>query len=54
MGAAQASGVVYNILARNAGDRTAEELAALRERVKADYLEQTDSVDPLKEWLRGG
>lgn len=42
MGAAQASGVVYNILARNAGDRTEAELTALRERVKRDYTEQTD------------
>lgn len=52
MGAAQASDVVFNILARGARDRPAdpsaagaakaEELAALREKVKRDYLEQTD------------
>ncbi len=42
MGAAQASDVVYNILARSAKDRPAEELAALREKVKNGYLEQTD------------
>jgi acetyl-CoA carboxylase carboxyltransferase component len=42
MGAAQASDVVFNILARGAKDRPAEELAALREKVKHDYLEQTD------------
>lgn len=42
MGAAQASDVVYNILARSAKDRPPEELAALREKVKTDYLEQTD------------
>jgi 3-methylcrotonyl-CoA carboxylase beta subunit len=42
MGAAQASDVVYNILARGAKDRPAEELTALREKVKQDYLEQTD------------
>lgn len=42
MGAAQASDVVYHILARGATDRTADELAALREKVKRDYTEQTD------------
>ncbi len=43
MGAAQASDVVYNILARSAAkDRSPEELAALREKVKQDYVEQAD------------
>ena len=42
MGPAQAADTVFNILARGAKDRPAEELAALRERVKADYIEQTD------------
>ena len=43
MGAAQASDVVYNILARSAGtERTESELAELRQRVKQDYLEQAD------------
>jgi acetyl-CoA carboxylase carboxyltransferase component len=42
MGAAQASDVVYNLLARGAKDRSAEELEKLRERVKQDYVEQTD------------
>ena len=42
MGPAQASDVVYNILARGVKDRPAEELAALREKVKQDYVEQTD------------
>jgi 3-methylcrotonyl-CoA carboxylase beta subunit len=42
MGAAQASDVVFNILTRSAQDRPAEELAALREKVKQDYIEQTD------------
>ena len=42
MGAAQASDVVYNILARGAKDRSKEELDALRERVKQDYTEQAD------------
>lgn len=43
MGAAQASDVVYNILARaSANERTADELAALRERVKQDYVAQAD------------
>jgi len=42
MGAAQASDVVFKILARSASERSAEELAALRERVKQDYVEQAD------------
>jgi acetyl-CoA carboxylase carboxyltransferase component len=42
MGAAQASDVVYRILARGATDRSAEELAALREKVKRDYVGQAD------------
>jgi 3-methylcrotonyl-CoA carboxylase beta subunit len=42
MGAAQASDVVYNILARGGGDRSAEDLAALREQVKRDYIAQAD------------
>ena len=43
MGAAQASDVVYNILAKSSKqERTKEELAALRERVKAGYIEQAD------------
>jgi acetyl-CoA carboxylase carboxyltransferase component len=42
MGAAQASDVVFKILTRNAKDRSPEELAALRERVKQDYVEQAD------------
>jgi acetyl-CoA carboxylase carboxyltransferase component len=42
MGATQASGVVYNILARSSGERTEAELAELREKVKRDYTEQTD------------
>jgi 3-methylcrotonyl-CoA carboxylase beta subunit len=42
MGAAQASSVVYDILTRGASDRPPEELAALREKVKRDYTEQTD------------
>jgi 3-methylcrotonyl-CoA carboxylase beta subunit len=42
MGAAQASDVVYNILARGAKDRPKEELDQLREQVKRDYTEQTD------------
>jgi acetyl-CoA carboxylase carboxyltransferase component len=41
MGAAQASDVVYNILARGAKDRPADELAKLREQVRQDYVEQT-------------
>jgi 3-methylcrotonyl-CoA carboxylase beta subunit len=43
MGPAQASDVVYNILARSsAKTRSPEELAALRETVKRDYLEQAN------------
>jgi acetyl-CoA carboxylase carboxyltransferase component len=42
MGAAQASDVVYYFLARGARDRPAAELAQLREKVKQDYVEQTD------------
>ncbi len=43
MGAAQASDVVFNILAKSSKqERTKEELAALREQVKRDYTEQTD------------
>ena len=42
MGAAQASEVVFNLLSRGDTTRTPEQLAALRERVKQDYLEQTD------------
>jgi acetyl-CoA carboxylase carboxyltransferase component len=42
MGAAQASDVVYNILARGAADRPEAELAALREKLKQTYTEQTD------------
>jgi 3-methylcrotonyl-CoA carboxylase beta subunit len=42
MGAAQASDVVFKILTRNAGNRPAEDLAALREQVKKDYVEQAD------------
>jgi len=43
MGAAQASDVVFNILTRsNAAERTPEELAALREKIKSDYVEQAD------------
>jgi acetyl-CoA carboxylase carboxyltransferase component len=42
MGAAQASDVVFKILARNAKERTPDELEALRERVKQDYVEQAD------------
>lgn len=42
MGAAQASDVVYQLLTRGGGDRSAEDLAALREKVKRDYVEQTD------------
>ena len=42
MGAAQASNVVYDILARAASDRSTDELAALREKLKHDYTEQTD------------
>jgi 3-methylcrotonyl-CoA carboxylase beta subunit len=42
MGAAQASDVVFKILTRNAKDRTPDELEALRERVKKDYVDQAD------------
>ncbi|MBA2431328.1 MAG: acyl-CoA carboxylase subunit beta, partial [Chthoniobacterales bacterium] len=44
MGAAQASDVVFSILARSRGDKKAspEELEELRARVKASYEEQTD------------
>ena len=43
MGAAQASDVVFNILTRsNTAERTPAELAALREQVKQDYVEQAD------------
>ena len=43
MGAAQASDVVFNILARSsAQERTPEELARLRDQVRRDYVEQTD------------
>ncbi len=42
MGAAQASDTVFKILTRNAKDRTAAELEALRARVKEDYAEQAD------------
>lgn len=43
MGAAQASDVVFNILAKSSKEpRTPEQLAALREQVKAGYIEQAD------------
>ena len=42
MGAAQASDVVFSILARGAKDRPAAELAQLREQVKQNYVEQAD------------
>ena len=43
MGAAQASDVVFNILAKSSKkERSPEELAALREQVKQNYVEQTD------------
>lgn len=43
MGAAQASDVVFNILAKSSKqERTPEELAKLRAQVKAGYVEQTD------------
>ena len=43
MGAAQASDVVFNILAKSGkGERSADELATLREQVKQGYVEQTD------------
>lgn len=40
MGAAQASDVVFNILARGAKDRSADELAQLRAQVKQSYVDQ--------------
>lgn len=43
MGAAQASDVVFNILAKSSKEpRTPAQLAALREQVKSGYIEQTD------------
>lgn len=42
MGAAQASDVVYHILARAAKDRPKEELDRLRQQVKENYTEQAD------------
>ncbi|HVZ65496.1 MAG TPA: acyl-CoA carboxylase subunit beta [Lacunisphaera sp.] len=42
MGAAQASDVVYGILAKAAKDRPKEELARLRQQVKDDYIAQAD------------
>jgi acetyl-CoA carboxylase carboxyltransferase component len=42
MGAAQASDVVYNILAKSARDRPPAELEQLREKVKQGYIEQAD------------
>jgi acetyl-CoA carboxylase carboxyltransferase component len=42
MGAAQASDVVYNILARAAKDRPKEELDRLRQQVKENYVAQAD------------
>ena len=42
MGAAQASGVVYDLLKRKAGGTANEDDAALRERVRRSYEEQTD------------
>lgn len=42
MGAAQASDVVYHILARAAKDRPKEELDRLRQQVKENYVEQAD------------
>jgi 3-methylcrotonyl-CoA carboxylase beta subunit len=42
MGAAQASDVVYNILAKAAKDRPKEELDRLRQQVKENYVEQAD------------
>jgi 3-methylcrotonyl-CoA carboxylase beta subunit len=43
MGAAQASDVVFNILAKSSKqERTKEQLDALREQVKQGYVEQTD------------
>ncbi len=42
MGAAQASEVVYNILAKAAKERPKEELDRLRQQVKENYTEQAD------------
>jgi acetyl-CoA carboxylase carboxyltransferase component len=42
MGAAQASDVVYNILAKAAKDRPKEELDRLRQQVRENYLAQAD------------
>ena len=42
MGAAQASDVVFNILAKGSKERSKEELDRLREQVKQGYVEQTD------------
>jgi acetyl-CoA carboxylase carboxyltransferase component len=42
MGAAQASDVVYSILAKAAKDRPKEELDRLRQQVKENYVEQAD------------
>jgi len=43
MGAVQASGVVFNLLTKSSmAARTPEQLAALREQVKAGYIEQAD------------
>ncbi len=42
MGAAQASDVVYHILARAAKDRPKAELDSLRQQVKENYVEQAD------------
>ncbi len=43
MGPMQASDVVFNLLTRNnAAGRTGAELAALREKIKQDYLDQAD------------
>ena len=42
MGAAQASDVVYNLLAKGAKDRPKEELDQLRRQVKENYVEQAD------------
>jgi acetyl-CoA carboxylase carboxyltransferase component len=42
MGAAQASDVVFDLLTRGAAVHSPDELAALREKVRRDYTEQTD------------
>ena len=42
MGAAQASGVVYDLLKRKGGGKAGEDDDALRERVRRSYEEQTD------------